>query len=439
MKSTPLRRFALPATLAAMVATACSSTPDQPDVEPIDASAVTAAAQATFEPFALDHEIVDEDAAARLAAIEDTSIYVAAPLFGEDQTIWELSTLLEPRASVSFEDSFIVAMTQVGDALQFIDADCLSDNGGYAFCSTINEIVDGEGVIIDGTGDLRLDHHALLEDPTGNGFWAGRYVEYSCDEDLYPCDYIPEDSEVDRIYDCEIAHFVDGDEVWTWSALESVPESIVAHGAGTPIYNAEDPYHCNAFDYVPEEDLVLASMRHVNSALAIDRETGEIAWTFGAYDGDEALSIEDPEDLLDDERQLLSGNHDIHALGDSRYSVFDNGSAGAGPGRFIIFSVDGTTATIEAVIDDPDANESQCTGSARPVDDDEEFWVVSWGCSISGVTVVTADGDTVVKLTVDREQAVAEEIIASQWAGADNFVGTVSYAAFVGDAGLIAD
>ncbi|WP_169746802.1 aryl-sulfate sulfotransferase [Demequina gelatinilytica] len=408
------------------------------------AAALTACSQARsvpaeelLAPYALERETVDGELAQQAAAT-GASIYIAAPMLTSGtQAVIELSGDLEPLTLVDVSGASVGALTETAGELAFIDRSCISDNGGYTFCSRTGVVTTDGATVDEATGELDLDSHALAYDADGQGFWGVRYASTPCDDSVHACTLAPEDEPLDFVYDCHVVHVRDGEAVWEWSALEHTDPSLLDTAATTEIYNAVDPFHCNSVQ--PDEDAgaVYVSMRHPSSVLAVDIGSGDVRWTFGVDRSPAALAVDDPDGLLG-ERQVLSGNHDFRWLGGTRYSVFDNGSGGVGPARAIVFSVADGTATIENVIEDPAGVSSRCTGSARPLDEDEAFWVIDWGCSASGVSVMTAEGVPVAHLSLDYERAVEMDLLMDTAADQPDVGSTVTYHALVAAPGLLA-
>lgn len=391
-----------------------------------------------FEPYALELEVVDADLAAEAAAV-DASVYVAAPLLtAETQAVLELTPDLRPLAVVDVSGAGIAAISATSGTLTGLSRACLSDNQGYAFCSRLATLT-ADGIEVDeSTAELDLDFHALVMDPDGGGFWADRYAPVDCTEEAAAgaCGLAPEDEPLERVYDCQVVHVREGEAVWEWSALAHVDQATLDAAAATSVYNPVDPFHCNSVQVDHDTGTVYVSMRHPSSVFAIDSASGEVLWTFGVDPAGPALEVADPEGLLG-ARQVLSGNHDFRWLGGDRFSVFDNGSGEIGTARAVIFAVAGGTATVESVIEDPAGRTSRCTGSARPVGEDEEFWLVSWGCSESGVSLMTADGRPVAHLTVDWEGAVERGMLTEIASEQADLGHTVTYHAVVAQTGLL--
>ncbi|HRE00294.1 MAG TPA: hypothetical protein PLV68_03290, partial [Ilumatobacteraceae bacterium] len=114
-------------------------------------------------------------------------------------------------------------------------------------------------------------------------------------------------------------------------------------------------------------------------------------------------------------------------LGNGRYSVFDNATSIDRASRMIVFSLAGDVATIERVIDDPTGSNSAGQGSAGALDDAEQYWVINWGCSATGLSVMAADGTEVARL----RRATATPMPDTRATVEDSLDFTVSYRAKV--------
>jgi hypothetical protein len=80
-----------------------------------------------------------------------------------------------------------------------------------------------------------------------------------------------------------------GEIVWTWNSFDHLDPLRLRSdpGEGLAYYDREsgkfgyDWTHGNGIDESVDDDLILLSMRHQNWIIAIDHETGEIAWRLG--------------------------------------------------------------------------------------------------------------------------------------------------------------
>lgn len=75
--------------------------------------------------------------------------------------------------------------------------------------------------------------------------------------------------------------------------------------------------HMNAID-LDDDGHILVSSRHLHEITKIDRQTGEIIWRLGGPHSDFAF--------VNDPLGGFSCQHDVRALGQRRYSLFDNGN-----------------------------------------------------------------------------------------------------------------
>lgn len=75
--------------------------------------------------------------------------------------------------------------------------------------------------------------------------------------------------------------------------------------------------HINAID-IDEDGHILVSSRHLGEITKINRQTGDIIWRLGGRHN-QFIFVNDP-------LNGFSGQHDIRALGNGRYTLFDNGN-----------------------------------------------------------------------------------------------------------------
>ncbi|WNM27379.1 aryl-sulfate sulfotransferase [Demequina capsici] len=426
-----------------------SCTGASPDAGTTTGGTPSASGQASSSASALDGEttlarlhlvrqVIDADAEAALADL-DAAVYIASPTFSTEQSVLELTAALEPVAEVPVRgDAWGYALTVVDGRLMLTTNDCLAESLGWAECAHVNTVAHGVLQRHPETAAYALDFHGLTADAQGDGFFGDRYVPVACDASIAACGLSGGTEGPDHVYDCQIVHYRDGEQVWSWSALEHMPEGVIDQASTTAVFSASDPFHCNSMQVSDDGGTLYVSMKGVSTVVAVDIATGEVLWTFGDYAGPEALQVSDPDGLLGD-RQLLSGNHDIQLLDDGRFTIFDNGSSGVGVARFLVVSVDDGVATIERVVEDSSGRTSECMGSATPLVADESLWAVSWGCGSSGVEIVTAEGDPIVRLTADGTALRAQELVYGIGTFSDEIAATVAYRALVAQPGLVAD
>jgi hypothetical protein len=131
-------------------------------------------------------------------------------------------------------------------------------------------------------------HHDVIVLPNGNLVAIG--MEFS--EHDYPGEGV-----LPIVGDTLMEIDPDGTLVWEWSALDHLDPGRRTEGFfdSPPILDPADDSehfdwsHANGVIYLPEEDLLVVSMRHQDWMVAVDHATGEVAWRLG-LDGDFALT-----------------------------------------------------------------------------------------------------------------------------------------------------
>lgn len=99
--------------------------------------------------------------------------------------------------------------------------------------------------------------------------------------------------------------------------------------------------HLNSIS-IDEDGHILVSARHLFEVTKIDRDTGEIIWRLGGANNQFRW--------VDDPLNGFSAQHDFRALGDNRYTVFDNGNSHAIPeSRAVEYEIDPEQGTATLV------------------------------------------------------------------------------------------
>lgn len=420
---------AAPTTVAATTTAAPTAAAPTTAAAPVDDGAVDLA------DWRLTMEVLDEARWNDLAE-ETSAIYLIGPIHDEDNAVLELTAQLLPSDAIALDgDIGIGFAADVGaDGLAFLTGTC--EVGSFSLCSVVSTTAGGEIVTDDSITDLELDFHELHYDDDGEGFWSIRYPEIDCTtSEALPCVDVAAD---ETMVGCVVTH-VDPDGVvdQEWDLLDHLPADLWEFQRGNAVTWNLDPVHCNSVEVEDDTGLLLVSTRNLNTLFALDVESGELAWTFGSDDGAAALDVADPGGLLGDpgsepQQALLSAPHHLVPLGDGRYSVFDNASDTERPARVIVFSVDGDVATIETVIEDATGANSGCAGSASRLGESDDLWVVAWGCSATGVSIMAADGTEIARVrdvdgTADGRRQTVDEAVELM----------VSYRALVAEPGLL--
>ena len=200
-----------------------------------------------------------------------------------------------------------------------------------------------------------------------------------------------------------------GDISWSWSSQVAVDAGLLP-----PPTEGDDPYHANSVQLLEGEDephLALVSVRNLNRILAIDVDTGEVAWTLGR-DGD-FLLVDGDGNLLPDD-QWFEGQHALEAHW-PRILFFDNGPvAGRSDGttsRALEIEIDTTKHTVTPTWSWPATDEYESIGGDANRLDSGNVLVTVPHCLPCGVSnehsrivEVTPAGDVVWQLDFGDER-----------------------------------
>jgi hypothetical protein len=236
------------------------------------------------------------------------------------------------------------------------------------------------------------DFHDLELLPNGNVL-IGTYAPRSGVQDLT---VIGDTTANATVFDGEVQEVTpDGDVVWTWSTRDHVDLSEAPQRRRDEfLYLPKDlPDGRQAFDWahlnsIQEVDgQVILSFRHLDAVYAIDKSDGEILWKLGGTERPESLTVVD-----DPESDPLGGQHDARLQEDGTLTIYDNNSEEGIAPRAVRYELDleARTATLVESVEDEDAPDSPCCGSATRLEDGS--WVMSWG----GTRVISEfgpDGD----------------------------------------------
>ncbi len=171
-----------------------------------------------------------------------------------------------------------------------------------------------------GTETLEIDdvHHDFVELPDGT--LAALARDYRLRDEVWVAG--------DKIVEID----PDGTTRDIWSVFDDA--DLVPRGSAGD--EAVDWSHANAMDYDEAADLYLISMRHFDAIVAVDRATGERAWTLGGDDPSFEL-------LGDPELDAFHEQHQFELLGDGLL-VFDNGETDDVSSRIIEYTWTGDDA-----------------------------------------------------------------------------------------------
>ncbi len=120
-----------------------------------------------------------------------------------------------------------------------------------------------------------------------------------------------------------VRDLVSGEIAWSWSSQIGVDAGVLP-APTTGI----DPYHANSVQLLEGENephLALVSLRNLDRIVAVDVDTGEVAWTLGR--GGDFVLADEGGDLLPDD-QWFEEQHSLEARW-PRILLFDNGPVAA--------------------------------------------------------------------------------------------------------------
>jgi hypothetical protein len=246
------------------------------------------------------------------------------------------------------------------------------------------------------------DHHDLLLLPNGNYLVityllrpGGLGMTVPCRDGNFPFTARTTSNVVDGVIE-EVTP--GGTTMWSWnSRLHTDPsESTVdlcfpgPGGVGFVL----DPVHINSIDVMPNGD-VIASARHLDAVLRIDRATGHVVWKLGGrlgnHDGAQILAFRDDPD------GGFVRQHDARVMANGDISLFDNHTPFpfapvTGSARAAEYAIDTTTGTATLVRSQNrlDGSFSGAMGSTQWLDDGGVL--IGWGALTTAFTEFAADG-----------------------------------------------
>ncbi len=208
------------------------------------------------------------------------------------------------------------------------------------------------------------------------------------------------------VYDTVLAERTpDGETVWLWDGAEHMDLADVPAPVAEDEFTKQPPAvadyaHPNSFDVFDDGD-VLVSIRHYDCLYRIDRDTGDIVWTFGGPN-----CVNNEFEISGDPHDGFSHQHDATILDNGNILLFDNGNLREGPvSRVVEYAVDEDARTAELVWSYDDGRYTAIMGSAERLANGNTL--IGWGQLAERViTEVTADGEEVFSLSVPPGQLV---------------------------------
>jgi hypothetical protein len=171
-----------------------------------------------------------------------------------------------------------------------------------------------------------------------------------------------------------------GRVLWQWNSADHVPyaqsEQPLPASASTPW----DWFHINAVHFDTNGDLLIDA-RNTWTTYEVQRPSGKIAWQLGGKASSFTLKAA-PGQSLDDANEIFAWQHDPESLGDGRYTIFDDESAGTPEydvSRVVTVQLNqrAHTATLVSSVNQPEGLVASSQGNAQTTPGGS--LVVGWG------------------------------------------------------------
>jgi hypothetical protein len=233
--------------------------------------------------------------------------------------------------------------------------------------------LDGSLVrMVNTVGATTTDIHDIQLLPNGNYLVGGQVIQHHVDTSAYGGS-----SDAD-IMGFDIQEITPGGQlVWHWNSLNHIGLAETPTTYWNQVTQAPQPYDIQHWNSLEAEgnNRILLSFRNLDAVYEINRTNGNIIWKLGGTTTPQSLTVlNDPYSSYP-----LGAQHDARRLPDGTITIHDNFSyQNRGP-RAVRYQVDpqAGTATLVESVTDPDAQASQCCGSARKLPSGD--WLIGWG------------------------------------------------------------
>jgi hypothetical protein len=171
-----------------------------------------------------------------------------------------------------------------------------------------------------------------------------------------------------------------GRVLFQWNSQDHVPFSQSEQPLPASPSTPWDWFHINAV-HLDTDGNLLIDARDTWTTYKVNRFTGQIIWQLGGKDSSFRLQAA-PGQSLDDAGEIFAWQHDPEALGDDRYTFFDNESSGTpefAVSRAVTVRLDprDRVATLVASDDQPEGLVAPSQGNAQTTPNGDLF--VGWG------------------------------------------------------------
>jgi hypothetical protein len=200
----------------------------------------------------------------------------------------------------------------------------------------------------------RFHHEAIKLESTGTYLTSGRESDRTVPD--YPLSETdPDQTGEVLVVDEPIIEFDgDGEVVGTWSFLDLLKPTRVGFDAvPSSIEAPADWVHTNGLAWSPDDDSILASLRHQDGVVKVSRSTGELIWILGPpanWEGFEQYLLTP----VGDDFAWSYHQHAPMVTPDGTVLLFDNGNNRASPftGEPRLDAVDNYSRAVEYAIDE---------------------------------------------------------------------------------------
>ena len=171
-----------------------------------------------------------------------------------------------------------------------------------------------------------------------------------------------------------------GRVLFQWNSQDHVAFSASEQPLPASPSTPWDWFHINAV-HLDTDGNLLVDARNTWTTYKVARNSGHILWRLGGKDSSFTLRAA-PGQTLDSAGKIFAWQHDPEALGDGRYTFFDNDSTGTPllpASRSVTVQLDYRrhTATLVRSNNQPEGLVAASQGNAQPLADGEQF--VGWG------------------------------------------------------------
>jgi hypothetical protein len=260
--------------------------------------------------------------------------------------------------------TYLIAVDALGEVAWYYEARAKWEDLRLLPDGTLLGTAAGDVVHVHTTGEHRRVftgeekyHHEAYPGPDGGFFTLMHRAE---EVDDYPKSYSCARSQPAQVKDQVIIQAdADGTPLREWSLLSVLDPTRIGWGSLDETGLGFDWGHANSVVWLPEEDALVASVRHQDAVVKIDRATGALQWILGTHDNWSAAMAPYLLTPVGEDFAWPFHQHAPDIQGD-RLLLFDNGNAGDTPcdgeenvgsvsSRLVIYEIDSTAMDVSQV------------------------------------------------------------------------------------------